>query len=97
MTRQELDRLKSLKPNISYTQDEVSFMLEVTQQNVDPHARVCTSCSSSIAELKQKLFGWLGNNEQTLLEAIEAKENEDQKSQLEKIQQQVKNYTNGRE
>lgn len=84
MTQEQFDRLQALKPAIAYTQEEVSFLLDMTNLFVDQYARVCFTCSSSISDLKQSLYSWLNENEQVILEELAA-------------QQQVENYSNNNE
>lgn len=71
MTQEQFDRLQALKPSVSYTQEEVSFLLDMTNIFVDQYARVCFTCSSSISDLKQTLYGWLNENEQTIINELQ--------------------------
>lgn len=70
ITQEEFDRLQALKPAVSYTQEEVEFLLDITQRKVDINQRVCFTCSSSISDLKQTLYSWFNENEQIIIDEL---------------------------
>lgn len=70
LTLEEFHKLKSLRLNISYTQAEVDFLVDVNRRNVNPHCRTCYNCKNSIQTLKQELYGWFLSNEIMMYEVL---------------------------
>ena len=86
ISENEYNMLKKLHYNISYTQSEAEFLLEMTKRFVDEHARVCTSCNSSVSKIKQKIYGWFNSNVDAIEKQLFPKEDE---SSLDKAKKEV--------
>lgn len=85
ITKIEYDKFKSMHRNISYTPEELQWLLEQTKKHIDIHARICTSCSASLGAFIQKIYGWFLNNEQIILDQFEQEKIE--QFEKEKIEQ----------
>lgn len=93
ITESEYLRLKQLHRNTHYTKEEAEWLLALTRKHVDIHARVCTSCNSSIAEMKQKIYGWFLNLETEIYNQLYPSQPEI--DDLTKAINETKNYTDG--
>lgn len=91
ITEQEFAMMKQLHYNISYTQSEAQFLLDMTRRFVNPKQRLCTTCNASLSEMKQKIYSWFNANEKEI--NLQLFPVEPELSQLDKVQKEVKNYT----
>lgn len=91
ITQYEYDRLIAMHRNISFTSEELDFLLELTHRFVDANARVCKTCSSSVYEFKSKIYGWFNQNKEMIQAQLIKVDNEI--SALEKAEIEVKNYS----
>jgi hypothetical protein len=70
MTEHDYNRLTAMHRNISFTNEELDFLLLMTHTYVDKNARVCRTCSSSVYEFKSKIYSWFSQNQQAIYEQI---------------------------
>jgi len=91
ITEEEYNRMIAMHRSISYTSEEITFLLNMTHRFVDEHMKVCPTCNASISALKQKIYGWFLNNK----EAIEAElfPKEPKIDDFNKAKEEVKKYT----
>lgn len=70
ISQDEYNEIVKLKSLISYDQNQVASMLNLTRKFANPNVHYCPSCNSSIADAKKDLYDWFNHHQENILKEL---------------------------